>query len=251
MTFDPFEDFETRGYLRNVAGEKDPEILKALEHRSFLAKLDSALGRLSKVERLAYSDVLETHRILFESIYPWAGQDRAETAANIAVSRGAVLFAHPRGVKLAVDYALNRGQEKDFMASRPGEVMGYLAYGHPFLDGNGRTIMVVHTVLAQRAGISIDWSRTGKVEYLTALTQELDQPGQGHLDAYLKAFLGNAFDSGLLSSHLGGLQGLGGSTSSGRNEILGKLDDPAVQARYQVEEKQRVQSDPKYRATLE
>jgi len=42
------------------------------------------------------------------------------------------------------------------MKQRPGEVMGYLAYGHPFLDGNGRAIMVVRAVMAERASISID-----------------------------------------------------------------------------------------------
>ena len=56
--------------------------------------------------------------------------------------------------------------------------MGYLAYGHPFLDGNGRTIMVIHTELAQRAGISIEWAATSKTEYLTALTQEIETPGR-------------------------------------------------------------------------
>src|SRR3954468_7897067 len=57
--------------------------------------------------------------------------------------------------------------------------MGYLAYGHPFLDGNGRTIMVIHAELARRAGFGIDWSATDKDRYLAALTQEIDTPGQG------------------------------------------------------------------------
>ena len=57
--------------------------------------------------------------------------------------------------------------------------MGYLAYGHPFLDGNGRTIMVVHGVLAQRAGFSVDWPATTKSDYLSALTKELDTARQG------------------------------------------------------------------------
>jgi hypothetical protein len=46
------------------------------------------------------------------------------------------------------------------MKARSGEIMGYLAYGHPFLDGNGRTIMTAHSALAQRAGFSIDWTAT-------------------------------------------------------------------------------------------
>jgi cell filamentation protein len=41
--------------------------------------------------------------------------------------------------------------------------------------------MVVHGVLAERAGLSIDWAATEKVAYLAALTNELDNPDKGHL----------------------------------------------------------------------
>jgi len=75
VTFDPFGDFETQGYLRNLSKEKDPEIVRRLEHASFITGIDAALQRLAKVKRLSYADVLETHRVLFEAIYPWAGQD--------------------------------------------------------------------------------------------------------------------------------------------------------------------------------
>ena len=101
-------------------------------------------------------------------------------------------FAHPDDAKPAVEHALRMGQDRKLMADRLGEVMGYLAYGHPFLDGNGRTILAVHVELAERAGISVDWAATDKAAYLTALTRELNNPGKGHLDAYLKPFVGPA-----------------------------------------------------------
>ena len=47
MTFDPFGDFETRGYLRNFVGEKDSEIVRRLEHTSFTTGIDSAFDRLA------------------------------------------------------------------------------------------------------------------------------------------------------------------------------------------------------------
>jgi cell filamentation protein len=43
VTFDPFGDFETRGYLRNVARTKDTKIIRQLEHSSFTTGLDAAL----------------------------------------------------------------------------------------------------------------------------------------------------------------------------------------------------------------
>jgi cell filamentation protein len=237
VTFDPFGDFETQGYLRNLAKEKDPDIVRRLEHASFMTGIDAALERLAKVKRLAYPDVLETHRILFDAVYPWAGQDRRMTAPDLAISKGTVLFAHPDHIQRAVDYALTQGQDKEFMREKPGVVIGYLAYGHPFLDGNGRTIMVVHGVMAQRAGISVDWAATDKVGYLSALTKELDNPDQGHLDGYLKPFIRGAVGTERLAAEIALAPGLDGNDE--QNEVLGKTSDPALKARYEQQELKR------------
>jgi cell filamentation protein len=164
VTFDPFGDFETQGYLRNLVKEKDSDIIRRLELTSFATGIDAALERLAKIRQRSYPDVLETHRILFEADYPWAGQDRLKTAPDLAISKGSILFARPEDIERAVQFALTPGQERSFMAAKPGEIMGYLAYAHPFLEGNGRAIMVVHAVLAQRAGISIGWAATGKAD---------------------------------------------------------------------------------------
>jgi cell filamentation protein len=86
VTFDPFGDFKTRGYLRNLANEKDLEIVRRLEHTSFITGIDAAFDRFAAMKRLLYQDVLETHKILFEAVYPWAGQDRLVTAPDLAVS---------------------------------------------------------------------------------------------------------------------------------------------------------------------
>ncbi len=241
MTFDPFDDFETRGYLRNVAGQKDPDIIKRLEHNSFLTGVDEAFENLARIERLTYRDVLATHKTLFEAVYPWAGQDRAQAAPDKAVSRGSVFFAHPNDIKAAVDHALNMGQVRALMAEKAGEVMGYLAYGHPFLDGNGRTIMVVHTELAQRAGFSIDWAVTDKAAYLAALTKELEQPEKGILNAFLKPFIGSAIGREKLSGHVMRVLGIDGSTreTTSAHEVLGSYSDPALRERYRHQKQQR------------
>jgi cell filamentation protein len=245
VTFDPFGDFESRGYLRNIEQEKDLDIVRRLEHVSFTTGLDDAFKQLSGVKQLSYKDVLDTHRTLFEAVYPWAGEDRAHNAPELAVSRGGVLFAHPQDIRRAVDTALTRGQNKDFMRQKPGEVMGYLAFGHPFLDGNGRTIMVVHSVLAQRAGISIDWGSTNKDEYLNALTQEIDNPGKGILDKYLKPFVKSATAEDQLAGQVRDLPGLSGAAGEQAESdiVLGKVSEPAVEERYKAQRIQREKSE--------
>ena len=78
MTFDPFGDFATEGYLRNFEKEKDLAIVKRAENASFMTGLDEAFATLAKAKVLSYDDVLKTHGILFGAVYPWAGQDRTE-----------------------------------------------------------------------------------------------------------------------------------------------------------------------------
>ena len=79
---------------------------------------------------------------MFSDYYPWAGQDRATTMPNGAVRKGDVLFSHPSASRLAVEHGLRIGQDASKMRKKPGEVMGLFAYGHPFLDGNGRTMLL-------------------------------------------------------------------------------------------------------------
>jgi len=235
VTFDPFGDFATSGYLRNLAKAKDPDIVRRLQHNSFMTGLDQALANLAGQKRLGYGDVLGTHKILFEAVFPWAGEDRLTNAPHLVISKGPVLFAYPRDIRRSIDYALKHGQDRAFMASKPGEVMGYLAYGHPFLEGNGRTIMVVHSVLADRAGLRIDWAATGKEDYLSALTREIDRPGKGELDAYLKPFIRKAAKDGIAAS-VAAAPGLDGNTD---NAVLGDTRDPELRARYEAQEMKR------------
>lgn len=243
MTFDPFGDFAARGYLRNTARAKDRAIVRQMEHSAFTTGLESAFEALSKQKTLSYADVLGTHRTLFEPVYPWAGKDRTTTAPDLAISKGAgdnrVRFADPQDVQRAVEYGLKLGQDKAFMAAKPGEVMGYLAFGHPFLDGNGRTIVVVHCVFAHRAGIRIDWASTDKNEYLAALTRELKDPGQGHLDMYLKPCVHTSRAESDFAANVVAVPGLDGEDG---DVVLGKTDDAALKAEYEAHKRKRTEA---------
>jgi cell filamentation protein len=196
--------------------------------------LDEAFASLAQTKTLAYDDVLRTHGILFSAVYPWAGQDRIQTAPKLTIKKGPVIFANAPEIRAAIDFALGKGQDKDYMKAKPGEIIGYLAYGHPFLDGNGRTIMTVHSVLAQRAGFSIDWSATKKDAYLDALTREIENPPKGHLDTYLKPFVREPIAYDRLATVIVQAPGLDGSVQDAAlNQVLGRTDEPAVKAQYE------------------
>jgi len=179
MPFDPFGDRETRGYLRNTLKTNDQTLVRQIEAHAFAANVPAALKELRKRPTLEYADLVATHRRLFQSVYPWAGQDRSRLAPDIAISRGGMsdLFAHPAEVRRAADYALSMGNDRKTMASRPGEVFGALAFAHPWLDGNGRALLTAHADLAAKAGFHIDWAAIDKTSFLRALTAELQRPG--------------------------------------------------------------------------
>jgi cell filamentation protein len=244
VTFDPFGDFDKQGYLRNFLGFKDIQQVKALEHASFKESVDQAVNALAKINFIEYKHVLAIHKTLFGAVYPWAGQDRSITAPGINIAKAGYnsMFAQSQYVRRVTEYAIDQGRDLGVMREQPGYIMGSLAHAHPFLDGNGRTIMVLHTEMALRAGITIDWVKTDKIAYLTALTAELNAPGKGHLDEYLKPFVGEAIDRKQSTSLLKSIKGLGEPVKT-REEILEELLNGDAMLIDQPEEFQRDELD--------
>lgn len=235
--FDPFGDYATAGYLRNYDGEKNLEIVKIAEHQLFRAQLHRALEFLASRKRISYEDFLEVHRILFVGLYPWAGKDRAQVLPDKAVKKADLYFCHPQSCRRAVEEALAVAQDKKEMAIRPGFVMGMFAYGHPFLDGNGRTMLLVHAELCYRANISVNWLRTSKQSYLDALTLEIEFPNQGHLDVYLKPFVEPKTPRDIWLKTVSAMPGLDGLYAP-TDDVAG-YSDPVIAKEYQDFERRR------------
>jgi cell filamentation protein len=181
---DPFGDYETAGYLRNHFGEKDLRIVGHLESAAFQDEAHQTIRYLRRLPALDYEHITETHRRIFSSLYPWAGHDRSENAPHIAIVKAGykTLFAHPNDVRRAAEYALKKAQETAYFRDHPGEVFGYLAHAHPFLEGNGRTILTVYADLSRRAGFHVEWEAMDKTVFLETLTQELLNPGKSIMD---------------------------------------------------------------------
>lgn len=216
MSFDPFGDFDTAGYLRNHFRLTDLNTVKRLEHSSFEANIEQALAYLAQCDIVDYTSILDVHRMLFQEIYPWAGQDRVQVTPDLRISKGRegepgyTVFADAEDIVRAAEYGLSSASKHTSFRTRPGEVMGLLALAHPFLDGNGRTILLIFTELCYRAGFSIDWSQTSKESYLAALTAEILDPAQRPLDAYLTPYVVAAVKREDWPTLIGGIQGLDG-----------------------------------------
>ncbi|NDL65765.1 Fic/DOC family protein [Acerihabitans arboris] len=236
MSFDPFGDFETAGYLQNSLLLKDPVEVKESEHLSFELSIEDALAYLAKKRPIDYQSVLKVHEILFSDFYHWAGKARNELVPHLAVFKGphddphSIAFEHPDLIKRSIDYALQLATDKKRFRDRPGEVMGQLAFAHPFLDGNGRTILLVFMELSYRAKFAIDWSKTTKDGYLRALSDEIREPFKGHLDNYLKPFVVDISSRDAWPEIISGIRGLDGLDKE--DIVYESLDNPDVKQTY-------------------
>lgn len=242
--FDPFGDAGTRGYLRNFEGLGDLEIVKMQEHLFFTAKLEQALDYLAphSSPEISYGTFLTVHKILFGDFYPWAGQDRHTLGVGKHVAKGETVQFEQSGLsRKAVEYGLSLASDVNIMRNKPGTVMGYFAWGHPFLDGNGRTMLLLHTELCSRAGFAIDWASSSKNSYLEALTVELLTPDKGILDQYF-APLVRALDPSLNRiDRILSIQGLD-STALAKENIAYQAYDTAGPEKYRDMIRRREQS---------
>ncbi|CAN5640409.1 Fic/DOC family protein [soil metagenome] len=232
MPFDPFGDFHKAGYLRNIEAEKNISIVKAQEKVFFEAHLEDAMDFLRRIRGpVSYMHFRKVHEILFVEFYPWAGQDRQQLGVAAQVSKsGVVDFERAPLIAKAVQWGLDMGNDAHKIRLKPGAVMGAFAWAHPFLDGNGRAMMLVHTELCRRAGFLIDWPATNKVAYLDALSRELKDTSSMHLDAYLVPFLRPAAGSDDLARQLRELPGLNGLASTAEDIAYDTSDERAMRS---------------------
>lgn len=106
-------------------------------------------------------------------------------------------------------------------------------------------MLLVHSELCHRAGISINWTGSRKADYLEALTQELLRPNDQPLDAYLRPLLGDAPAKRTLLEQLVALPGLDGRGGDAGQEldVAYAADDPQANQGYLDMKRSRGEGD--------
>lgn len=164
--FDPFGDFETNGYLRNLLKTKDIHLAKNLEHQLFVKNISGVIDWLTLQDNLNYEVLLETHKKIFQELYPWAGQDRFQLTPHKSVMKGEIIFAPPEEIHTIFTQAINQ--------KTLGKVLGGLALAHPFLDGNGRALVTFFSEICRREKKLIRWDLIEKNDYLVKLGDAIE-----------------------------------------------------------------------------
>jgi cell filamentation protein len=175
--FDPFGNASTAGYLNNVHRLSGGRWLGQLEHQAFHLHFSRTLAWLAQRPTLDYAALLTTHRRLFEVLYPWAGQDRQTLTPQSSVRKGDTVFADPNEIGLAF--------EAGGRARTVGKTLGYWAYAHPFLDGNGRALFTFLTARLARQHQTLDWNKLDRTTFLSTLDLQIADPKGEALDHFL------------------------------------------------------------------
>jgi cell filamentation protein len=114
----------------------------------------------------------ETHRRIFEGVYPWAGQYRHGTG-YMAKERGGQIVSYGNDMFISgeVSKTMEKLSKESFQSLDKKAFSERLAYYyseldaiHPFREGNSRTLRVFTSDFAHSKGFDLDWSKISATE---------------------------------------------------------------------------------------
>lgn len=171
MTQDPY--LRPSGVLQNTFDLDDVATLARLEANAALRGAMVLFRRPGVVPATWDLDhVRGIHRLLFGSIYPWAGELR-----TIDVVKGTTRFANAEYLEDAaadtfrrlLDPSIRlRARDRMAMVARASALLAELNLLHPFREGNGRTQRAFLQLLVLEAGSVLRWDRITAEQNITA-----------------------------------------------------------------------------------
>ena len=170
---DPLTDncYEGTTCLINKFNIRDMSKLKELEAMITLAKV-SELEKLPLNKNFNVDDYCDIHRMIFGTLYDWAGEYR-----TINISKKTTSFAEPNKIPELLTNCFTRlkklnyfkGIDFDNFVDEIVDVYCDTNYIHPFREGNGRTQRVFITQLIRYNGYDIKFSEID-TDYLMLAT---------------------------------------------------------------------------------
>ena len=119
-------------------------------------------GFLDNLEPGKFSTLAKIHKYLFEEVYNFAGEIR-----NVNISKGSFRFVPVMYLKAALD-TIDLMPQNSFDKIIDKYIEMNIA--HPFREGNGRSTRIwLDLILKKEINQVIDWSKTDKEAYLSAM----------------------------------------------------------------------------------
>jgi cell filamentation protein len=180
--------------LRNRFGIRDADALRQLEFEVGTAQefcIEAGITALP--ETFDGGHLVQIHRTLFGSLYPWAGVFRSyDMALGHTTFHSNWIGRYLGDAAKMLNHRLPHqpiellGEQKDrqHYALQAAEAYAYLNCAHPFREGNGRTSKTLLQVLATKAGYRLDFSAVTKKQWDTASRRSAPDYGHYRPDAH-------------------------------------------------------------------
>jgi cell filamentation protein len=174
-TSDPNQSPEWLSYLmpgttvlRTVAELTDPTAVAIFE-RIVSADAEAQLRQdTTRVRSLDMAHLDDIHARLFGGVYPFAGQRRyvdtqkpGQTGEPFLHHSWINTYSEAVVAQLRAESNLTDLSDPGQWADRAAYYQAALLHAHPYREGNGRTIRVWMDDLAEQAGHTLDWRRSG------------------------------------------------------------------------------------------
>lgn len=148
--------------LENRLGLRGVDLMKAEEQISKRRAKALYAGLLDEIEVGTYTGLREIHRLLFEEIYPFAGQTRKLNLAKSSFRFASALYLDEA---LEKNSAMPQNTFEEIVAKYVE-----MNIAHPFLEGNGRSARIwLDAMLKSALGRVVDWQSIPREDYLLAM----------------------------------------------------------------------------------
>ena len=148
--------------LRNLGNIRDADELRRAE--GDVTKYTMLTVYAQKFTKFNTNTICEIHRIIFDSLFEWAGEFRTIHIAKYEEVLGGdtVHYAYPDEIKKELDETskeiakLKKSDSKNELVFKLVRIIAKLWQTHPFREGNTRTIISFAVLLAEHLGIEIN-----------------------------------------------------------------------------------------------
>ena len=156
--------YEDVNVLKNLGNIRNAEELRRAE--GDITKHTIPMVYAQRFSKFNVETICEIHRIIFDTLYEWAGSFRTIPVIKREDILGGdtVRYAHPSQIKKEINEAikeiskLKKNEPKEDLLFKLVRITAKLWQTHPFRDGNTRAIISFIALLAAHLNIEIDYS---------------------------------------------------------------------------------------------
>ncbi|MBV7298079.1 Fic/DOC family protein [Enterovibrio paralichthyis] len=155
--------------LKNLLNIRDADALAEAEAEFVRFRYMEYISEAESLEDFTLDHFLKLHRVLFQDIYPWAGQLR-----DVDISKGDTRFCACQFIKtelvkqLARIPALLDCLDREAVVELTSDIFCEINVIHPFREGNGRSTRFFFEELLFVTGYEISWPAITQEEWIKA-----------------------------------------------------------------------------------